>query len=873
MGAHRASTFAGQQVTILTSGGIVIGRQGGGSDAGERTPERLAEKLRECEQTVAAVAAISPGMLLIGRGAAVSYVDKRFEEDLGYTQSELRAQDFDIGQLVAAEDRDSVADALERHADGEKVPPTPLVLTGRKGQRLDAVMASAVVEQEEEPQVLGIVCDVTATKRAESRVDLQTAILDQVADPIIAIDNDYNVIYLNAAAADRYDVSREEVVGRPLEEVHRYHWLFPEQQGDALAALRERGYWSGQTIHVTNSGERLFVESTVSVLMDSSGQRIGMLAVIRDVTRRKRAEEEVKSHRHHLEQMVEARTADLNRINEQLQQQIRAHNEAHEALMASEHLHRTTLGHISDAVVITDDDGSVTFASPNTRDLFGCEDEEVLLGRGITGLLGGGVPNPKELEQVDAIRNIEVELRGESGEARTLLVDVRRVSVGGGTLLYGCHDITELKAAERRLRSLYETGIEVQKARTSARVYEIVGRGMSELGMRGYVLLLNPNNGHLRLEYTNLHPELLRKAREAYRIDAANLVIPYARLRIVRDAMESQEAIFYPSATEILAEILAETVAPEQLERIVRTAALTQGVVSPLIVKGESIGVLVAGSRSLRATDAPVVRLFATQVSQSLETIELNRAAAAAYSELKEAQTNLIVSEKMAAVGELSTSIAHEIRNPLAAIYNSIDDLRSDLELRPDQRRQMNVAVEAMEKLSSIVDDFLAFARPRRLSVREANIQDIIDDTVMLLRQDERFRSDVTVDIHYEEQIPAAYLDVDLIPEVLINILINAVQAMPGGGRILVAVGRALMEGRDAIRVEVTDSGEGIQSDALERVFQPFFTTKSSGTGLGLAIAYRIVHDHGGRIEVRSQVGVGTTFTVYLPMTGGDPHD
>ena len=235
--------------------------------------------------------------------------------------------------------------------------------------------------------------------------------------------------------------------------------------------------------------------------------------------------------------------------------------------------------------------------------------------------------------------------------------------------------------------------------------------------------------------------------------------------------------------------------------------------------------------------------------------------------EQKKLRGRLARSEKLSAIGEVAAAVAHEIRSPLGAIYNSIDTLSEHLKLSENQRKLMDIVIEAMERLNKIVDDFLAFAHPWELFLKEASIKDILDDTLLLLRQDDRFKSDITLDVHYEKDVPTAKIDINLMPEVLLNILINSVPATTKGGKIRIDVGRSHIDGKKALGIKISDTWEGIPPDTLKVIFEPFYTDREDGTELGLVIANRIINDHGGTIDVESQVGDGTTFTVKLPLS------
>ena len=239
-----------------------------------------------------------------------------------------------------------------------------------------------------------------------------------------------------------------------------------------------------------------------------------------------------------------------------------------------------------------------------------------------------------------------------------------------------------------------------------------------------------------------------------------------------------------------------------------------------------------------------------------------------AYEELKEIQEKLIRAERLAAVGELAAQIAHEIRNPLGAISNSVGVLRRDLDLHGDDRRLLEVVDEESQRLEGIVADFLRFARPRPIQKTPQQITEILDDLLLLVSQ-EPTGSKIHIEKRYEPDLPLVELDPAQTREALWNLLINAAEAMPDGGDLSVAVGRS-KNGDDFIEIVITDSGPGISKSEQEKIFQPFHTTKADGTGLGLAIVHRVVEAHAGETEVESEVGQGSSFRLRFPMTSNE---
>jgi two-component system, NtrC family, sensor histidine kinase PilS len=229
--------------------------------------------------------------------------------------------------------------------------------------------------------------------------------------------------------------------------------------------------------------------------------------------------------------------------------------------------------------------------------------------------------------------------------------------------------------------------------------------------------------------------------------------------------------------------------------------------------------------------------------------------------EMKQLEAELRLKDRMAAVGELSAGIAHEIRNPLAAIAGSVQVLQKSTSLSPQEQRLMSIIIKESERLNKSIADFLRFVRPQDRRPTEFDIAASLSETLDLLANSPELRADHRI----ERQIaPPSFTivgDADQIRQVFWNLARNAFQAMPNGGMLRVST--ELLA--DVYRICFTDSGRGMSELDLRRLFQPFRTNFPSGTGLGMAISYRIVQAHGGDIDVASRAGMGTTITVSLP--------
>ncbi|MGQ3684787.1 MAG: PAS domain S-box protein [Candidatus Loosdrechtia sp.] len=234
--------------------------------------------------------------------------------------------------------------------------------------------------------------------------------------------------------------------------------------------------------------------------------------------------------------------------------------------------------------------------------------------------------------------------------------------------------------------------------------------------------------------------------------------------------------------------------------------------------------------------------------------------------ERKNMEEQMSRSEKLASMGELAAAIAHEIRNPLGAICNSVGILDAHLKLTGQDKDLLEMIVGQSERLDRIISDFLTFAHPREPSFSLQNIREVIKNTVFLLEQDSRYTVHMEIKEVYESVLPRVCIDPDLIHQALWNLLINSLDAMPNGGEIRIMVRKTTLFLRDAVEIVLSDNGNGIPSQNLDKIFEPFYTTKSEGTGLGLSVVQRIIDDHGGTVDVKSKENKGTTFFIKLPI-------
>ncbi len=227
-------------------------------------------------------------------------------------------------------------------------------------------------------------------------------------------------------------------------------------------------------------------------------------------------------------------------------------------------------------------------------------------------------------------------------------------------------------------------------------------------------------------------------------------------------------------------------------------------------------------------------------------------------------QAHLIQSEKLTATGRMAASLAHEINNPLQAIQGCLDLAQANPSNMEKQERYLTMAKSEVDRLATIVQRMLDFYRPASGARTVLNAHELVED-VLVFSYKRLQHAQVTARVEWEAASSAIEGNANQLKQVFLNVILNAVDAMPTGGELVIR-GQAIDQDGRWLTIDFTDSGTGIPEDQLEKIFEPFYTTKTTGTGLGLGISHSIVVAHGGRLTVASTIGKGTTFTVWLPL-------
>ncbi len=566
--------------------------------------------------------------------------------------------------------------------------------------------------------------------------------------------------------------------------------------------------------------------------------RLGAFAFVAALTSwltvaRKQAEVSLRAAHDSLEQRVEERTAELSRANAVLEEQVAERERAEAALRESEELHRVTLSRISDAVFITEEAGAFTYICPNAEVIFGYTAEEVQALGNIKRLIGAGFFDRRELEVAGEIQNLEREIKDKAGSRHSILVNVKRVSIKGGSLLYTCRDITGRKKAEGKIHKLLDEVWDLYQLSRAIIATPDPETAISSLAKQ-VVEVFGVNYCAIFAPYGN-------EARKWERLSVSGL-----------GAGPGETGSFTPSPL-----VIKEVFETGEIKSLISATEENETIsYLPLKIGAKLVGVMTLVAEGLeRETQEAIAGLLALAFERANFLREVSRAEALKQSDaLKSA---------------LIASVSHDLRTPLTSIRASVDSLLHN-ELNWDQAtlREFHVIIsEEVNRLMRLVENLLAMARidagelhPSKQWGSVAEICNNVLDRCSGALHHHRVRVDCA------EGLPLVRVDSRLIAQALANLVENAARYSPEGSEITV---EAQVE-RDELRLSVTDQGLGIAPEETERIFEKFYRSAHSdgrqpeGTGMGLAITRGLVEAHGGRVWAENNRKQGAKFTMAL---------
>jgi signal transduction histidine kinase len=417
-------------------------------------------------------------------------------------------------------------------------------------------------------------------------------------------------------------------------------------------------------------------------------------------------------------------------------------------------------------------------------------------------------------------------------------------------------EIADLRQQGQELASLYEVAQDLAaKSELSDLLESIIDKAIVLVGAeRGFVALVGPDGGYYTATARRFGAHDVQETDEAFSSSLVNRV------------MERREPILTTNIQDDGRFELTQSIIVQRIRSVLAV---------PLIARGELQGAIYVDTRmSIRPfseADLRLLQAMASQAAMAIRSARLyddvrasNAQLNQMVSELRETQAQLVQAERLAAVGRLATSVAHELRNPLMVMRTAVyflDRVVSEGNVGESGeilKRYFTMIDREIDRQTKIINDLLFFSRNRPRQLADVDLNAILDETLMRVTMPES----VEVRRELDAALPTIRADADQLQQVFVNLVTNAVQAMPEGGVLAITSYR---DGGDAVAL-VSDTGVGIPEEDMERLFQPFFTTKDKGIGLGLAVTRSLVEGHRGTISAASQPGHGTTFTVRLPV-------
>lgn len=309
---------------------------------------------------------------------------------------------------------------------------------------------------------------------------------------------------------------------------------------------------------------------------------------------------------------------------------------------------------------------------------------------------------------------------------------------------------------------------------------------------------------------------------------------------------------------------------PNSNKKFVSMINANEFVCVPLVVKDEAIGVICADNvyshKPITEDQVELLSIFANRAALAIANAEAYKKLEEKIQQLKETQERLIRSERLAVIGNMAAYIAHEIRNPLVTVGGFARAILRDPTNNKQTRQNIEIIVEEVSRLERILSNIMDFSKPvEQAPVKvSSQINEILENTCSLM--DPYFKNNrIQVIKKLDTMIPKINIDPTQIKQVFLNLIKNAVESMTDGGTLIVET----MVDNEYVKINITDTGEGMTAEAMQNIFVPFFTTKVDGTGVGLAVSRKIVEDHEGSIKVKSSLHEGTTFSIFLPVKKG----
>ncbi len=785
--------------------------------------DKFEQSLWESEEKFKSLAEHSPNMIFINKKGRIIYANEMCEIILGYSRNEFYADSFNFLQLIAPEDKKMVQENYKVHLKGKDIPPYEYGLVAKNGKKIDVIISTKLIEYEGEKAILGIVTDISDRKRTEEIFRTQTRYRENVIQTasvlIVTLDENANIMEFNNHACELTGYTKEEVVGK-----NWFETFIPEKQRNGIKNIfkdvyyGERLHWGNENEILCKNGERKIISWHNSLLKDEEGHTSAVLAIGNDITSRKQSEKDIK-RRLEFEQTIarlSSRFVGVFNMDEAINQSLEE------------------LGRISGASRVY---------------LFFLRDNGAKMDNTHEWCAEGVSPQMENLKDIPSNMFPWWMKKLQDNQ----LIRIR--------------DVAQLPDDAQSEKEILESQLIKSLLVIPVRVKSIL---VGFIGFDNVIhagdwkdedsLLLNIFSELLGYAFERKHAEeeseALSNRNQALLEALPDDIFVLSRDGKFLDTTTDKEIHSFGVDALIGKNIKDIGLSGTHVKLILHgiEKALKSGEVQTIEYELETkIG--------LGYYEARIVRLSENEVIANVRNI----------TERKRLENELIKAEKLESLGVMAGGIAHDFNNLMTAIVGNI----SLGKLYEGNWEKILDRLEAAENASfrakDLTQQLLTFARGGEPIKKTISIKKLVKESVKFTLSG----SKLSCQYHFDKDLSPVEVDESQIHQVIHNLVINAVQAMPRGGQLEVLCenvnrqqDQRLPEHHDKyVKISVKDFGTGILQEHLPKIFDPYFTTKQQGSGLGLASAFSIIRKHDGHIEVESEIGKGATFHIFLPAS------
>lgn len=559
----------------------------------------------------------------------------------------------------------------------------------------------------------------------------------------------------------------------------------------------------------------------------------------------------------------------------------RERRRAENALRESEERYRMLFELESDAIVIIDNaTGRLLAANHAASAMYGYTREELLA---LTNTDLSAEPEETRRVTVESPTDLEKTVyiplryhRNKAGETFPVEITGRFFTwQGQGVHIAAIRNIAERVRTEQLLRALNRAALAMAQAMTRQDVFAAAAYELDQVSLNCAILTADPEQRYLQPAFVSYNEDTLQAIGDLIGVRPGEYAIPIEQVDFCRQVILERQTILVHDVGEVVRQVLPASMSVHA-GRVNQQLRASRFIAAPLTIQDRVIGLLSVQSGSLQPGDIPTITAFANQVAVAWHKADLMNELQNNLRELRQTQNQLIQAQKMEAIGRLAGGVAHDFNNHLTAIMGYAEMLQAELDPH-DPRYKDAVEIRlAAERSTALTRQLLAFSRKQIIRPRVLNLNDLIGNMDGMLHR--LIGEDIDLQTQLAADLGSVQADPGQIEQVIMNLAINARDAMPQGGRLLITTTNVDIDdtyARQHVQVQpgsyvklcITDTGVGMDQETMNHLFEPFFTTKrvGKGTGLGLATVYGIIRQSNGHIFVYSEPGMGATFKIYLP--------